>query len=141
VSKKPPSKPAKDDPATRLPNGRLVKGHPPLPGQGRPPGLRMRTLIEQRSADGGMPMTLPETMLAVYKSMVARALKGDVPAAKLVKEWACEPDDAEAPGVVVNVQPATANAPPPEQMTQLIDDLQALRDRVCPPEKPQNGTH
>lgn len=118
------------DPVT----GRFGKGHPG--GPGRPRGVDLRRLAQERSEAEGID--LDSAMWGVLKAMIGQALKGDVQAARLVCDRLSITEAAELhlhhAGSIESVGP-TPPATRAElaayvrQLNQAADDLEEI-DRV-----------
>lgn len=90
------------DPVT----GRFLPGNVANPN-GRPRALDFRRLVRERSEQEGV--SVDEAMFGVYRSMLKRALAGDVQAGKLLLDRLCDtlPQKLEVE--------ATAGAVPPDE--------------------------
>lgn len=71
--------------------GRLLPGHPGLPGAGRPRGYDFRAEIEKHAEANNV--SISEALWAVFNAMLRKACDGDVQAAKLIIDKLCDSPD------------------------------------------------
>lgn len=89
-------------------------------GPGRPPGIDFRRLVEEEAERRGVDLVV--VLWRVFQSIVRRALRGDMQAAKLLLDKLCLVD----PSIAVTVSEMTDS----ERAVRLTKILVAAKSRV-----------